>query len=158
MNRAVRNNNPLNIIKGAAWAGRTPEQPDPRFVTFKDAGYGYRAAWCLVYTYIKKGYDTIPAIIQRWCPDSTAVSYTNFVLTRLGVDGGRRLGHGDAALIEKLLLHMSTYEGYTADTLTAEVKLAQIKRGFTLTQRHVQSFFRQVGYDPEANKNLNRNG
>ena len=44
---------------------------------------GIRAAIMLIQNYIRRGINTVPAIIQRWCPDETAPSYTKYVVGRM---------------------------------------------------------------------------
>ena len=85
--RGQRNNNPLNIIISKSyWVGKIndpSEKKDNRFEEFTDMKYGIRAAVKLLQNYIRKGWDTVPVIIKRWCPDETAPSYTAYVLGRM---------------------------------------------------------------------------
>ena len=85
--RGTRNNNPLNIkyVKTTIWVGqvRDIERSDKVFAEFTDMKYGIRAAVKLLQNYIRKGWDTVPVIIKRWCPDETAPSYTAYVLGRM---------------------------------------------------------------------------
>lgn len=79
--RGVRNNNPLNIVRGSKWKGLRPVQSDPRFCQFISRAYGWRAALILLRNYIlgtnsaKKKFDTIEKIILRWAPLSENASY-----------------------------------------------------------------------------------
>lgn len=80
--RAVRNNNPGNIEKGASWQGLMPldEQTDAqrneeRFAVFKSPQWGFRAMAITLITYYDKRkaadgskIDTIAEAINRWAP------------------------------------------------------------------------------------------
>ena len=74
MSRGIRNNNPLNIRRGASrWVGRKEIVTDKEFEEFTSTAFGYRAAWKLMDTYQlrlrmeDKSY-TLENIIHRWAP------------------------------------------------------------------------------------------
>ncbi len=74
MSRGIRNNNPLNIRRGASrWVGRKEIVTDKEFEEFTSTAFGYRAAWKLMETYQlrlrmeDKSY-TLENIIHRWAP------------------------------------------------------------------------------------------
>ena len=66
--RGLRNNNPLNIRKGAQrWQGQTGN--DGAFCIFETMEYGYRAAFRLLHTYnTKYKIYSVREIIYRWAP------------------------------------------------------------------------------------------
>ena len=66
--RGLRNNNPLNIRKGAQrWQGQTGN--DGAFCIFESMEYGYRAAFKLLHTYnTKYKIYSVREIIYRWAP------------------------------------------------------------------------------------------
>ena len=71
--RALRNNNPLNIRKGATrWTGALPasRQTDSLYVQFKTLDYGYRAAWKMLDSIrLRLGSKlpfTVVQIIREW--------------------------------------------------------------------------------------------
>lgn len=80
--RAVRNNNPGNIERGAPWQGlqkpedMTPDQAlERRFAVFKAPKWGFRAMAVTLITYQDKrqakdgsSIDTIAKVIERWAP------------------------------------------------------------------------------------------
>lgn len=71
--RGYRNNNPLNIRKSMnTWKGKIyVGNTDGVFEQFENMAYGYRAAFKLMQTYIKKyGCDTVAKIISRWAPEN----------------------------------------------------------------------------------------
>ena len=80
--RAVRNNNPGNIEKGAPWQGLMPpeemtdEQKDEkRFCVFKSPKWGFRALARTLITYQDKhGIRTIVGVIARWAPPTENVT------------------------------------------------------------------------------------
>lgn len=74
-------NNPLNIRYNPnnKWLGQTSSHKG--FCVFKNIDYGYRAAFILLDNYLKKGYDTIEAIVRRFAPPSEndTENYIKFV-------------------------------------------------------------------------------
>ena len=68
--RGVRNHNPGNIEKGAAWIGLAEDQSsDPRFAVFKAPEYGIRAMVRVLRTYqLKYNLRSIEGMISRWAP------------------------------------------------------------------------------------------
>ena len=69
--RGIRNNNPLNIVRGSNWLGLSVEQNDTGFCQFSEMKYGLRAAMYLLKKYITKyNRDTIAKIIAAWAPNS----------------------------------------------------------------------------------------
>src|SRR5688572_11083785 len=62
----IRNNNPGNIRPGDNWIGMTGTANN--FVVFKNMDYGFRALAIDVTNKIKKGYNTIRKIIERYAP------------------------------------------------------------------------------------------
>lgn len=68
--RGLRNNNPLNIRKGDKWQGLAPVQSDPDFCIFTSMEWGLRAAFVILFNYLKKRVDTLDKIIKRWAPPS----------------------------------------------------------------------------------------
>ena len=87
--RGLRNNNPLNIIRSATkWQGMSETQTDKHFVQFKTLAYGYRAAFLLIRTYMRKyGLLSIEQIIRRWAPPSenNTAAYIRTVSEMLGI-------------------------------------------------------------------------
>ena len=72
--RGLRNNNPLNIVKGNNWQGERSPQKDKVFEEFESMQYGVRAGFKILRNYIT-GYhglsakcNTIEKIITRWAP------------------------------------------------------------------------------------------
>ena len=68
--RGIRNNNPLNIRLGDNWQGLRQEQTDKDFCQFVSMEYGLRAAFIIIFNYLKKRIDTPDKIIKRWAPPS----------------------------------------------------------------------------------------
>lgn len=74
--RGIRNNNPLNIVKGNSWKGERANQTDNRFEEFESMAMGLRAGFVLLRNYIEgtktrpTKFNTIRKIIARWAPPS----------------------------------------------------------------------------------------
>lgn len=50
------------------WKGQTGCRKG--FCVFDTKAHGYRAAFVLLYNYVRRGYDTVSEIISRWAPES----------------------------------------------------------------------------------------
>lgn len=74
--RGIRNNNPLNIVKGNSWKGERANQTDKRFEEFESMAMGLRAGFVLLRNYIEgtktrpTKFNTIRKIVTRWAPPS----------------------------------------------------------------------------------------
>lgn len=74
--RGIRNNNPLNIVKGNSWKGERANQTDKRFEEFESMAMGLRAGFVLLRNYVEgtktrtTKFNTIRKIIARWAPPS----------------------------------------------------------------------------------------
>ena len=85
--RGIRNDTPLNIRKGCAWAGMREVQTDPSFVQFKSMQYGLRAGFRLMKNHItgfngkRPKFNTIAKLISVWAPPSENATnkYIDFV-------------------------------------------------------------------------------
>lgn len=80
--RGIRNNNPLNIRKGARWRGLRDFATDKEFCEFQTMAFGFRAAFrTLITYYTKHDCKTLEKIIDRWAPpvENDTFSYINRV-------------------------------------------------------------------------------
>lgn len=68
--RGLRNNNPLNIVKGNKWLGEVQPQTDPHFEQFETLEMGLRAGFIIIRNYINRRINTPQLIISRWAPPS----------------------------------------------------------------------------------------
>jgi len=87
--RCIRNNNPLNIRRGAArWQGMSKREDDKDFEQFETMAYGWRAAFILLgRTYYEKYHlNTIRKIISRWAPacENNTKAYIYYVAKQVG--------------------------------------------------------------------------
>ena len=113
--RGIRNDNPLNIRHGKSqWVGMREKQTDKSFVQFDSRLMGYRAAFKILHTYIKKGKDTIGKIIAKWAPSSdgnNTQSYINYVSKSTGINASHRLkleDKDDLVEIVRSMAHMES--------------------------------------------------
>lgn len=86
--RGLRNNNPLNIKRSPqVFQGESKFNTDPVFKKFCNVIMGYRAAFCILRTYVQlRGCETLQDVITRWCPDNEVLeAYVNFVSVRANV-------------------------------------------------------------------------
>lgn len=86
--RGIRNNNPLNIRKGARWRGLRDFATDKEFCEFQTMAFGFRAAFrTLITYYTKHDCKTLEKIINRWAPpyENNTQSYITQVKLKAGV-------------------------------------------------------------------------
>lgn len=91
--RGIRNNNPLNIRKGARWRGLRDFATDKEFCEFKSMAYGFRAAFrTLVTYYTKHDCRNLENIIFRWAPpnENNTLAYLTHVKLKAGIDMSSR--------------------------------------------------------------------
>jgi len=128
----IRRNNPGNIRKvtGQSWQGEIPGTVAPNFVTFDTLVYGYRAQIKLLNNYVKRGYNTLDSILNRWAPPSDnnpTEKYIEFVSQKTGIGPRAAIVADDYNTLSNVALNMSLFEhGVQADdgTLTAAIKTA----------------------------------
>jgi hypothetical protein len=129
---SFRNNNPGNIVKGAAWQGLVPGPPGDRFCTFDTPEDGFRALVKLLHNYIVIYQDdTVEQIVNKFAPpvENNTAAYIADVAQRCGVNPDTKLGAPSAALLFKLakaIAHHETgsWEPYWTD--------AQLTKGMAL--------------------------
>lgn len=101
MKETFTRNNPLNIryVSGNKWVGQEGEHRG--FCVFRNEAYGFRAAFKLIYNYIRQGYDTIEEIVTRWAPpcENNTEFYIKFVADDCMIDCDQHL-------------HMTSIHGY----------------------------------------------
>ena len=101
--RGIRNNNPLNIVKGQNWKGERHPQTDRRFEEFESMQYGIRAGFKLLRNYITgfngltSKINTIDTIIKKWAPahENDTERYISQVCQMSGLNRYQRIAFGD---------------------------------------------------------------
>ncbi|WP_261840899.1 hypothetical protein [Aliamphritea ceti] len=121
--RGLRNNNPGNIEKGAAWQGRSKSQPDSRFITFKSPEWGIRAMGRILLNYERlHGINTVNGIISRWAPpkkngvvENDTTSYINAVASKLGVSPNQEIKVNNhlKPLVKAIIHHENGLQPYS---------------------------------------------
>lgn len=114
MPRGLDNNNPLNIRKNDdRFRGEVRPSQDPDFKQFSEPGYGYRAGFMILHTYINKyGLDTIPDIINRWAPshENPTNAYIQNVVNWSGIGENEKIDYADNEQMTRLAAAMSRME------------------------------------------------
>ncbi len=118
--RAVRNANPLNLVKGSPWQGllapelMTPEQAaETKFCVFAAPRWGFRAAAVTLVSYYDRYHiDTITGVITRWAPptENNTSTYIGFVSAHSGFHADEVLDLQTYDVVFKLLKAMSQEE------------------------------------------------
>lgn len=136
LSRGYRNNNPGNIrltyktvnskkVKDF-WQGEI-EGADKSFKTFKNMFWGYRAMFITLTSYLKKGFNTIDLIVNRYAPaedNNHPESYASTVSRQTGIARNKIIQTDEE--LKKIIAAMSYVEnGVAANEL-------QINEGYKL--------------------------
>lgn len=116
--RGIRNNNPGNIKDdGTPWKGQVGN--DGVFVTFDDMSWGTRALGTAVSNMIKRGLNTITALISTWAPpeENDTDSYINSVATDTGIPPTQILTP-DAPTLSALMRAIINHENGDVQSVT----------------------------------------
>ena len=119
--RGLRNNNPLNIRRtNTKWQGLCDVQTDKSFFRFQTMGYGYRAAFKNIRTYILNGYDTdrdgnpneLEDVISRWAPpfENHTENYIKTVVRLSGLKRDEIIDYRNKEQMTQLVAAMSFVE------------------------------------------------
>lgn len=107
---SFRNNNPGNLRYNPAFKGVTGK--DSRgFAIFKTQYHGIRAMRILIQNYIKKGFNTIDKIINRYAPaadQNQPDKYAKFVSDTTGIPRTQVLKQDQAELLIPAMIKMET--------------------------------------------------
>lgn len=133
LTRGLRNWNPGNIEKGDSWRGLAKTQTDPRFCTFIDYSYGWRAMALILLGYERKhNLRTVQEIIHRWAPpvENDTGAYVSHVASQMGVSANAPLDLSNQSTLASLMGAIGTHEN---GSLPAEATEA-IAKGITLAE------------------------
>lgn len=116
--RGIRNNNPLNIRKGADWLGQAASQDDPSFIQFESMQFGIRAAFKLMRNHVsgfggsRPPRNTISKLISVWAPPSenATTKYIDFVCQAVGLQASEIIDPNDSTLMIKIARAMAFVE------------------------------------------------
>lgn len=116
--RGIRNNNPLNIVRGCNWKGLAKIQTDSRFCQFESMAYGLRAAFLLIRNYMtgrcadRVRRTSIQSIISRWAPSSENATgnYIRFVAQKSGVGRYDKVSWSDRSSVVAIVHAMAWFE------------------------------------------------
>lgn len=127
--RGLRNNNPLNIKRSSqVFQGESSYNTDPTFKRFSNPVMGYRAAFCIIRTYVQlRSCRTFREVLFRWCPDEeVCVSYLDFVCKRVGVAPEHLVSLFDREEMVSLVSAMSQFEN------GVPASLADVRQAYSL--------------------------
>jgi hypothetical protein len=139
--RAVRNNNPGNLVSGQPWQGLLPpaqmtaeQRAETRFAVFASPKWGFRALAVTLRNYRRRyGIDTVRGIVARFAPpaENDTESYIRGVSGALGVAPDAPLDLGDAgrlaALAKAIAVHESGGWLFRNEDWHAGIRLAEEK-------------------------------
>ena len=127
--RGLRNHNPGNIEKGAAWDGLSMDQSsDERFAVFDSPVYGIRALTKVLLTYRNRyGIRTPEQIIGRWAPEfeNDTGSYVAAVAAAAGIAPTDPVTDNELpAVVAAIIKHENGSNPYSAEVLDEGIKQA----------------------------------
>ena len=128
LSRGYRNNNPGNIVKTKTkWKGEIASK-DKRFKTFINMEYGYRAIFVTLNSYIRKGFNTISKIINRYAPphENVTSAYVKHVSEETGIPKDEPIEFAETDKIKKIVASISRIENGIKPNLN------QIEEGYKL--------------------------
>lgn len=112
--RGLRNNNPLNIRRSQTkWLGQSKKQSDKSFVQFRSLAYGFRAAFVILRTYMRKySLCCVEQIIGRWAPptENDTESYIQIVCDWSGLKRDEMIHFSDMSQMLRLVQAMAYVE------------------------------------------------
>ena len=121
MRTTFKRNNPLNIRYNQRnqWIGQIGEENG--FCVFETPELGFRAAFLILKKYGRKGFNTLPRIIERWAPyiENPTASYIEFIAKRMIMLGYevyddrlnfQRLDMGNDEVVKDLVYCMCLFE------------------------------------------------
>lgn len=122
----IRNNNPLNIEYSTRnnWVGQTGS--DGRFAKFVDIEHGFRAAYIDLSNKLKRGLNTVAAIVSTWAPASDGndtATYIKNVSRRMNVLEFTPLSQSDLPRLIQAMAIQEVGKEYPMSTIMAGVKL-----------------------------------
>lgn len=118
----IRLYNPMNIrISSSRWLGLVGSYKG--FCEFSSFEYGLRAGIVLLRNYIRRGYNTVSRIINRYAPpfENNTDAYINYVCEFCHVDRDTRIIFGDdyfISLVIAVCFVESKYYVTTQDVLS----------------------------------------
>ena len=126
----MRNNNPCNIrISTDVFQGEVRPSGDKAFKQFETMAYGYRAAFCILKTYINNyKCDTIRKIISRWAPanENHTENYIRTVSERSGIPENDTVYADNREMMIRIVAAMSFVENGW------EAEMSDVMRGWEL--------------------------
>lgn len=126
----VRNNNPLNIRKGNDWQGETDPDHTRNYEAFVSPEYGFRAGARILYSYNRRGINTIRAIVAVFAPkgdNNDPDHYTKMVSkwTRIDPDTPINMNNNDTvAEVLQAMGRMEVGKVYPFQTALKGVQMA----------------------------------
>lgn len=128
--RGLRNCNPGNIrINGDLFKGELRPSRDSQFKTFISMGYGYRAMFKTLDTYIRRyRLDTVEKIIARWAPmnENNTSAYIRLVEKYSGIPRDKVVSTDDANGMCAIVAAMSRVEN------GVQASMPEVERGWRL--------------------------
>ena len=113
--RTCKRKNPLNIrySRRNMWKGQIGNSHG--FCSFISMEYGCRAALVLLRSYIRRGFNTIELIVNRWAPptENNTEKYISFVAERTGIGASEVIAPTEQIKISAVFSAMAWMETMT---------------------------------------------
>lgn len=141
--RGVRNNNPMNLVKGLPWAYRVNNPNEKRFLTFEKTWQGIRAGVLDITTDISNGKNTLTLLMKEYAPkfENDTTAYIGRLSKSLKIGENDILNRKDENFMIKLVKSIIEVENgkeaakfVTEDDIKEGVNSAFIYRKYKLPE------------------------
>jgi hypothetical protein len=142
--RGVRNNNPMNLVKGVKFLYQIENPNEKRFMTFAKTWQGIRAGVLDITTDISKGKNTLNILMNEYAPkfENDTTAYINTLAKKLNIGANDILNRKDENFMFNLVKNIIAVENgndalkfITDEDIKTGINAAFIYRGYKVTQK-----------------------
>jgi hypothetical protein len=142
--RGVRNNNPMNLVKGVKFLYEVENPNEKRFMTFGKTWQGIRAGVLDITTDISKGKNTLNILINEYAPkfENDTTAYINTLAKKLNIGANDILNRKDENFMFNLVKSIIEVENgkdalkfITDEDIKEGINSAFIYRGYKVAPK-----------------------
>jgi hypothetical protein len=142
--RGVRNNNPMNLVKGVPFMYQVENPNEKRFMTFGKTWQGIRAGVLDITTDISKGKNTLKILINEYAPkfENDTTAYIGTLAKSLKIGENDILNRKDENFMFNLVKNIIAVENgkdalkfVTDEDIKTGIREAFIYRGYKVAQK-----------------------
>jgi hypothetical protein len=142
--RGIRNNNPMNLVKGVDFQYQVANPKEDKFMTFGKTWQGIRAGVLDITSDISKGKNTLKILINEYAPkfENDTTGYINTLAKRLNIGANDILNRKDEKFMFNLVKSIIVVENgagslkfITDEDIKEGINSAFIYRGYKVTPK-----------------------